>query len=136
MAWMLGGPDNTALETVDADTFEEGLGMVVAGAVDKVAAEDSYIPSLTADSMVMDVAGVRDYASYRKMVSLLTNLAMVRSVAVETIVPGKVTLALGLEGSGAEFIQALSAYEQIAVDSPDAGEGHLSATWRQPISLQ
>ncbi len=151
VAWMQGGAGESSsqesssqerslqestLESVDKPTLDEALQQMVQVAVDKVAATSSYIPSLAADAIVLEVSGIADYASYRKMINLFSGLSIVRSVSVQSLAADQVSLVLAVEGNQQEFTQALAAYDQLILPPEQPVDGSLSVAWRQPPSFQ
>lgn len=136
VAWVQGGAGESTLDSVDTATLDEGLQRMVQVAVDKVAATSSYIPSQSAGVVVLEVSGVTDYATYRRMINLFSGLSMVRSVAVQSLTANQVSLVLAVEGNQQELAQALAAYDQLILPPEQPVEGTLSAAWRQPPSVQ
>jgi hypothetical protein len=136
VAWVQGGAGESKLGSVDTLTLDEGLQRMVQVAVDKVAATSSYIPSLSADAIVLEVSGVSDYATYRKMINLFSGLSMVRSVAVQSLTANQVSLLLALEGNQQELAQALAAYDQLILPPEQPAAGSLSVAWRQSPTFQ
>ena len=138
LAWVQGGENRSSdLYNLEAESLEQGLSTVINRAVDRIAADYSYIPSTDVRSLAIDIDGVDSYSSYRKLSGLMDGLSMVKSFQIDAVTGDRVSLNLQLDGDRQLFIDALSLYDQLsAVDRPDVAPGRLTLRWKSTTAYR
>ena len=131
LAWMLGGEDHRSdLRSLTAEELDAGLGQVVGRAVDRIAAESAYIPAAEARGLAVEVSGIADYASYRDLIQLISELSVVKSHRLTAVAGDRIALDLEVDGDRQLFVDALVPYRQLTVAGPAGNQGPVALAWR------
>ncbi len=131
-AWLLGGDGDPALDDARGDELDELIASSVDGAVDELATGFTYVPRGMAEAVQLEVRGIETFDSYRDLMALLGEYAMVQGVQVDRVVRDRLYLNLEAEGSPAQLLEGLARFDRLeaVAGSERAGGGSARLRWR------
>jgi len=105
------------LDNQDGAALDDVLARMVDTAVDRIASNYVYIPSLTVEKLIFSVKGIASFNHYNQLVDLLKSLSMVKTLGVAAIDGDQIHLQLELEGGSKQFVESLQLFDQLSVVS-------------------
>ena len=131
LAWSLGSGEQSRLFSLQADTLDSGLSVVVDRTVDRIASDSAYIAAGSERAVSLSVAGVRSYAGYSDLSRLLAGLSMVQSRVLKTASADRLAFELQVEGDWQVLVDTLARSGKLEVVSDNPGAAELSLRWKQ-----
>lgn len=121
VAWVLSSGNDLNLDNLENPDLAAAMSQVVDGTVDRLAAGQTYIPSLAEGVKMLTVEGIDSFEDYARMVAILGELSVVRSADVDSLRGDRISFALRLEGDESEFFNALALFSEVDVPETTGG---------------
>lgn len=128
-AWLVEVEGNTHLRDGRGETLEAIVARAVHSAVDRVAAEYTYVANTAPGEVELMVAGVSSGDDYTELTQMLRSVSMVRRLDVVQVDGEELLLRLDVEGERHQLLETLTLNNRLSAPESTVG-GRLYLQWR------
>ncbi len=128
-AWLVEVEGDTDLRDTRGETLDAVVARAVHGAVDRIAAEYTYVASTAPGEVELMVGGVASREDYTDLSEMLRGVSMVRGLGVVQVDGEELLLRLDIEGERHQLLETLTLNNRLSAPESTVG-GRLYLQWR------